>query len=104
MEELILENKECGAAGDANQEQQDYRHEDYFCPALLLANNRQRLAAFRALGIGWHWNLLAGIGKTAADLIFADAERRFHRAFTIIRANGAELRKILTIEPIEKMS
>jgi hypothetical protein len=104
MEELILENKECGAAGDDNQEQQEYEHESYFCPTLLLAINRQRLAAFRALGIRWYWNFLAGICKTAADLVFADAERRFHRAFTIIRANGAELRKILTIERIEKMS
>jgi hypothetical protein len=37
------------------------------------------LAAFRALGIGWDRDLLAGIGKTAADLVFADAELRFHK-------------------------
>ena len=80
MEELILENKECGAPGDDNQEQQQYEQEDYFCPGLLLAINRKWLAAFRALGIGWHWNLLAGIGKTATDFVFTDAERRFHRA------------------------
>src|SRR5271165_7451623 len=94
MEELILENKECGTAGSDNQEQQKCEQEDYFCPALLLAINGQRLAALRALGIGWDRDLLASVGKTAADLVFADAELKFHRDLTIIRANRAELRKI----------
>jgi hypothetical protein len=39
MEELILENKECGTAGGDDQKQQECEHEDYFCPALLRAVN-----------------------------------------------------------------
>ena len=89
MEELILENEERGTASGDNQEQQECEQEDYFCPALLRAINGQRLAALRALGIGWDRDLLASVGKTAADLVFADAELRFHRALTIIRANRA---------------
>ena len=83
---------------------QEREHEDYFCPALPWAINGQRLAALRALGIGWDRDFLASVGKTAADLVFADAELRFHKGLTIIRANGAELRKILTIERNKKMS
>jgi hypothetical protein len=89
MEELILENKERGTAGGDNQEQQECEQEDYFCPALLRAIDGKRLAALRALGIGWDRDLLASVGKTAADLVFADAELRFHRALTIIRPNRA---------------
>ncbi len=96
MEESILENKECGAASCDNQEQQKSEDEEYFCSALLRAIYGQWLAALRALGIGWDRDLLASVGKTAANLVFADAELRFHRGLTIIRVNRAELRKIFT--------